>query len=123
MIYSFRIEGKLPSANDYIKLCRGNRYGGNKMVSDTEKYIALFIKKIPHIDRPVILHFKWYEKNRKRDVDNVAFAKKFIIDTLVKTKKLTDDSSKYVIGFTDRFFYNGTAHVDVDIEEILQMKK
>jgi len=54
----------------------------------------------------VFVTFAWHEPNRRRDADNVAFAKKFILDALVGLGVLPDDSRKYVTGFADEF------HVD-----------
>ena len=56
--------------------------------------------------------------NKKRDLDNVAFAKKFILDAMVKYKKLKDDNRKYVTGFTDKFLYSKENKVILDIEEV-----
>lgn len=47
-------------------------------------------------DYPVSLEFVWYEPNRKRDIDNVIFGEKFILDGLVEMGILENDSQKYV---------------------------
>ena len=39
----------------------------------------------------------------RRDVDNIAFAHKFILDGLVSAGVLEGDSRKYVIGLQDEF--------------------
>lgn len=49
----------------------------------------------------VMLRFEWHERTKKRDADNIASAKKFILDALVKMRVLPDDSRKFVKGFTD----------------------
>ena len=51
----------------------------------------------------VYLRFNWIEPNKRRDKDNIASAKKFIIDALVKSGILENDGWKNVIGFSDRF--------------------
>ena len=53
---------------------------------------------------PVIIKYKWYSPNSRKDVDNIAFAKKFINDGLVIAGILENDSRKFVAGFTDEFF-------------------
>lgn len=51
----------------------------------------------------VFLIFRWVEKDKRRDKDNIAFAKKFIQDALVKMGTIPGDGWKDVIGFIDLF--------------------
>lgn len=94
---------KLPGLNDYIRACRANRFEGAKMKQDAEAMISYYIMDLPELRGPVSIRFHWTEGNRRRDLDNVAFAKKFILDALVKTGKLPNDDRKHVIGFRDTF--------------------
>ncbi|MBQ6483090.1 MAG: hypothetical protein IJI45_18445 [Anaerolineaceae bacterium] len=96
---------KLPSLNEYILACRANRYQGSKFKRDYEDSISLFISNLPRFEIPVTIHFHWVEGNRRRDFDNIAFAKKFILDAMVKAGKLKDDNRRCVVGFTDTFSY------------------
>ena len=57
-----------------------------------------------------------FEDNQK---NVVSFAKKFILDSMVKTEKLQDDNKNYVKGFKDTFEYGKTTKVIVEIEEEL----
>ena len=109
---------KLPSLNDYIYKCRTNRNMGNKMKQDIEKYIIYFIHKIPKFNRPIKIKFIWVEGNKRRDYDNIAFAKKFILDAMQKAGKLKNDNRKWVVGFTDEFEYGKEYKVILDIEEV-----
>lgn len=111
------IDMKLPSLNDYIRICRGNKYEAAKFKRDTEAEIGLFLAKLPRFEKPVKLHFLWIESSKRRDFDNVAFAKKFILDALVKKGKLKDDNRKCVTGFTDSFSYGKENKVIVYFEE------
>lgn len=45
---------------------------------------------------PVTLDITWYEKDRRRDIDNIVYGVKFIADSLVKAKILEDDGQRYV---------------------------
>lgn len=112
------IELKLPSLNEYINKCRTNRYGAAKFKKDIEESISVFTARLPEYDRPIKIHFHWIEENKRRDFDNVAFAKKFILDALVKSGKLKDDNRKCVTGFTDTFEYGNEAMVILEIEEV-----
>lgn len=47
--------------------------------------------------------FEWREKDRRRDLDNIAAASKFILDGLVKAKVLPGDGWRHVIGLEHRF--------------------
>lgn len=107
---------KLPSLNEYVAACRANRYTGAKMVKQAEFEIRLFIHSLPKFDYPVNICFIWQEANRKRDFDNIAFAKKFILDALVKEGKLKDDNRRHVTGFVDRFEYGDEWKVKLIIE-------
>jgi hypothetical protein len=62
----FVVEEKLPSLNDYINVCRRNKYNGAKFKKDVENLIAIYIRnaKIKKIltptDKPVFVHFEWH---------------------------------------------------------------
>ena len=107
---------KLPSLNDYIRECRANRYAGADMKKRLEQDIGLFVRSLPRFTNPVTITFVWQEGNKKRDFDNIAFAKKFILDALVKEGKLRDDNRRCVTGFVDRFTYGDEWKVTLIIE-------
>ena len=100
------IDGTLAGLNEYTKACRGNRYSGAKMKKDNEAIIKsyIFLQGIKPLKGRVKLAFRWYEPNRKRDLDNICFAKKFILDALVASGIIEADSWRCVVGFTDEFF-------------------
>lgn len=109
---------KLPSCNEYINACRTNKYLAAKLKSETEEKIGIYLKDVPKYEKPVRIHFHWIEGNKRRDLDGVCFAKKFILDAMVKYKKLKDDNRKCVTAFTDSFEYGGETLVVLEIEEI-----
>lgn len=77
-----------------------------KLKRETQDIIGFYILKDlrkVRIDRPVRLKFFWYEPNRKRDYDNIAFAKKFIQDALVEMGVLKNDGWLYIVGLSDDF--------------------
>ena len=120
----FIIYEKLPSLNDYIDECRTNKYRGANFKKDVENIISIYIrnakvkKTVTPTDKPIIVHFEWHERTKKRDTDNVASAKKFILDAMQSTGIIPNDSRKYVKGFTDMFFDAKSDYVVVKIEEI-----
>ena len=116
--YIVEIPLKLPSLNDYVRICRANKQYANKFKQEYQQEIGLFLMKLPRFEKPIHITFTWIEANKKRDLDNVAFAKKFILDAMVKYKKLKDDNRKFVTGFTDKFMYSKENKVILDIEEV-----
>jgi Holliday junction resolvase RusA-like endonuclease len=109
---------KLPSLNEYTRICRTNPYKAAKFKKNLEDDIGMFIAKLPRIEKPVQIHFHWVEGNKRRDLDNVCFAKKFILDAMVKHGKLKDDNRKCVTAFTDTFSYDKESRVILEIEEV-----
>ena len=88
------IKGRLPGLNDYISAERSNRH------------------------QAAIMHYVSYEKDRRRDKDTIAFAKKFIQDTLVKAGILKNDGWAQIYGFTDAFRVDPeNPRVEVEIKE------
>lgn len=109
---------KLPSLNQYINECRKNRYAGATMKAETEKNLAWYINTLPTYEKPIEIHFHWIESSKRRDLDNICFAKKFILDCMVKCGKLKDDNRKCVTGFTDTFEYGSETKVILYIKEV-----
>lgn len=105
----FTIRGRFPSLNEYTSANRSNRYAGSKMKKDCHKQVIEAIKghKLPKVKNyPVTLEITWFEKDRRRDIDNISYAVKFINDSLVEAKIIEDDSQQFV-----RSIIN---HIEVD---------
>lgn len=113
----FEIDMKLPSLNDYTRWCRGNKYLAANYKAKYEQEIGFFLAKMPKWTKPIKIHFTWVEGNKKRDLDNVCFAKKFILDSMVKHGKLKDDNRKCVTAFTDSFEYGDKTKVILEVVE------
>ncbi len=114
----------MPSLNEYTASCRSNAYKGAKFKSDIEEAIGWSIRRAlasRTLQKPtgaVLVKFEWHEKTKKRDADNIAFSKKFILDALVKMRVLEDDSRKYVKGFYDTIIDDKSDFVIVELIEI-----
>lgn len=50
---------------------------------------------------PVTVNILWVEKDKRRDVDNIQFGAKFILDSLVNLNILPDDSRQFVCGINN----------------------
>ena len=86
------IPGRLPGLNEYTSACRTNPQKGNRMKKDAQEAVMWQIlaqMRRCKFERPVFLLFTFYEKDRRRDKDNVSsFARKVIQDALVQSCKL-----------------------------------
>ena len=121
--YHITIPGRLTGLNEYIAAERTNRYKAAALKRDSQGYVCVYIRKClrnVHIAKPVKLRYTWHEPNRKRDLDNVAsFGHKVIQDALKECRVITDDSPKYVVGFSDEFRVDkNNPRIEVEIEEV-----
>ena len=106
MEYRIDRSGTLPGLNDYTSACRTNAYLGASLKKKTEKRIVAQIaeQEVPSIDGLPRVRFEWREKSRRRDYDNIAFGKKFVLDALVTARVLTGDGWSHLApGFRDDF--------------------
>lgn len=59
--------------------------------------------EIKEDEMPIDLHFKWYVPSKRKDKDNIAFAKKFILDGMLQAGLIENDGWKQIGNFTDTF--------------------
>ena len=121
MKYTFEINTRLPSYNEYSKANRTNKYAGATMKKNIEMEIwGYILNQLKHIKitKPVFIKFIWIEENKKRDLDNICFAKKFILDALQKDGVIENDNSSHVTGFMDKFEYADKRKVIVELKEV-----
>lgn len=120
----FTVPHKLPSLNEYINACRANRYKGAKLKEDAEALVVFGIMQAQTSGTlrppkpPMRLAFVWHEKTRRRDADNIASAKKYILDAMQNVGIIPNDSRKYVTGFTDEIIDDDRDFVEVRIIEL-----
>lgn len=107
--------------NEFIKANRTNVHVGNKMKKDSEAIIAMYIpSKWKLIEQPVRIAYKFYEANKRRDLDNVAsFAIKVIQDALVRNGILVNDGWEQITGYEVEFYVDkGNPRIEIDIHEV-----
>lgn len=101
------IPGRLPGLNEYTDACRTNPRAGAKMKQDAQEMVLWYILSSLRgvkFTKPVFLLFTFYERDKRRDRDNVSsFARKVIQDALVQCGTLKDDGWDYVTGYLDQF--------------------
>lgn len=110
MSQQFIIPDRLPGLNDYTRANRTGPQVGARMKRKAEEQVAAAVVacKVQPMDGMVRLHIDWYEHNAARDADNVSFAVKFVLDTLVRLGIMPDDDRKH---FTR---HSHQVHVDKD---------
>lgn len=121
-IHGFTINGRLMSLNEYTRVTRGNLYASAKAKKEQEERIALAIYrglKGWKTKKSVFINYRWVERNTRKDKDNIAFAKKFVQDALVKCGVIRGDGWHDVVGFSDSFAVDaGKPRVEVSIVEL-----
>lgn len=105
------INAKLPSLNDYIDVCRRNKYQAAQFKRNIDELIGWAIKQalvkgtLHPIESPCFIEIEWWESSKRRDVDNVHSSVKFILDSLVKNQVIKNDSPKYVEQIYHKVYY------------------
>ena len=103
MRYEFEIPGTLPTLNEYVNRERANRYAAASMKKQAQKRIRECMENPPRFKGYVEVEISWYRPDMRCDKDNVAFAKKFILDALQEAGVIRKDSWKlctpYDVGF------------------------
>lgn len=123
MRQEFEIPGKLPSLNEWTRACKSHYANAGKLKREVEEKIGWCIKqgRIKPVKGRINVYFTWIEPNMKRDKDNIAFAKKFILDALQTMGIISNDGWKVINGFEDTFRLNRThPRIIVEIEEVDQ---
>lgn len=100
----FTVPGTLPGLNEYVKANRTHVRAGSQMSKAAHYLCKVGILHLSgrKIDEGFFL-FIWYEQNKRRDKDNISFAKKFILDSLQEMDILTNDGWQQILGFKDLF--------------------
>ena len=101
----FVIEGALPGLNEYLNACKGGARKGAQLKRQVDDDLIWILRSQfkGRLKDCYDVDFRWYEKDKRRDHDNISSAHKFIFDALVKAQILPDDGWAYVGDFTDKF--------------------
>ena len=121
---AFTIDAQLPSLNEYTNACRSHWSKGAEFKSSIESLIGWSIKSamskgtLKPIDKPCEVHIYWHEATRRRDVDNIQSAQKFILDALQHFKIIKNDSRRYVKQIRHEVIDDTTNYVTVELREV-----
>ena len=121
----FIIEEKLPSLNEVIGKNRANKMMGAKLKKDVQSRILTYMQ-IAHVmghlepqEKQCTISITWHEKSKRRDVDNIQSAQKFILDAMVEGGILKDDSRKYVAQIYHHIVDGDRDYVEVYINDAI----
>ena len=108
--------------NELISANRTHPQKGNKLKHDAQNVISFYVAKElrhVHIENPVVIHYRFFEPNRRRDLDNISgFFHKVCQDALVECGILKNDGWEYISGYTDDFFIDQkNPRIEVDLVE------
>jgi len=102
------IKGELTDHNTFINAERSNKFIAAKIKKDETRNVQLQCLSDDNrtqepITKPCEVHFMWYTRDLRKDPDNVSFAKKFVLDGLVKAGILKNDTRMWITGLKDDF--------------------
>lgn len=113
---------QLPGLNEYVEAERAHRQKGAAMKRRAQRTVELCAKT--QLRKfcpagPVWMKYTWYERNRRRDKDNISsFGRKVIQDGLVKAGILKNDGWAQIEGFSDKFLEDAkNPRIEVEILE------
>ena len=125
MDYHITIPGTFASLNEFIganRVRKGSWTKANDMKQKDQASMTPYIKKSvkKNLQMPVYIHYTFYEKSTRRDLDNVSsYFIKVFQDACVKCGVLADDGWKWIKGFEVAFEVDkGNPRVEVVIREV-----
>ncbi len=121
----FEVPGTLPTLNEYVNRERANRYAAASMKKKAQQQIIAGIgEDPPRFSGGVTIWFTWIRPDMRCDKDNVAFAKKFVLDALQETGVIRKDSWKLCTPYDAGFAVNkANPRTVVEIEDGMYERK
>lgn len=108
--------------NEYSDKQRENPYVGAKFKRKWQNFCITCIWACGHVTftSPVVIRYRFYEKNHRRDLDNISgFAHKVINDALVEARTIKDDGWKHIRGYTDEFYCDPKhPRIEITVKEV-----
>jgi hypothetical protein len=113
------INGRLPTLNQYIAALGKNRYAGGLLKKEaTETCYNAFLWQCKNKYNMIDIILNWYEENKKRDKDNIASAKKYILDGMQKAEIIKNDNWNCINSFKDNFYIDkNNPRIEIIIRE------
>lgn len=114
----FTVSGRLPGLNEIVDAARYNRFAGaSQKKKETQRcQWAVIAGQVPCFSSPVVVSFKWFEKDLRRDPDNICGGgQKFALDALVVLGRIPNDTRRWIKGITHEFPAPDKANPRVEI--------
>lgn len=109
---------RFPTLNEYIDCERGSTIAAAAMKKKCTEQVKeqCLLQQIQPVNGKVDLLFEWHSSTR-HDPDNVAFAKKFILDGLQAAGVLENDNRKFIGIMVDEIIQDDEDYVILHITE------
>lgn len=112
------INHKFASLNEYVNAERSNRFAGANIKSRETKIAEQECQNYKWLKFPCKMIFTWHLSNKRIDLDNTSFARKFILDGMVKAGVIPDDNLKHIQGFEDKVEFGIKDYVEIEFKEL-----
>ncbi len=99
----YEVPGRLAGANELIGGINRNRFVGASIKKKETRRCAEAAIGLKKIEYPVKITITWFEPNARRDIDNISFGAKFVLDGLIQAGKLANDGRKQVQAIQHEF--------------------
>lgn len=109
---------RFPTLNEYIDCERGSTIAAAAMKKKCTEQVKeqCLLQQIQPVNGKVDLLFEWHSSTR-HDPDNVAFAKKFILDGLQLAGVLENDNRKFIGTMADEIIQDDEDYVILHITQ------
>lgn len=115
----FIIPGELPALNEIIEAAKSHYGAYSKMKKTYTDLIAWLSKNYPNTNKKYDITVTWVTKDLKKDPDNIACGVKFILDGLVCSGVLKNDTRKYVNSIKHMYELDkNNPRIEVVLEEV-----
>lgn len=113
-----KIHDRFPTLNEYIDCERGSTIAAAAMKKKCTEQVReqCLSQQIQPVNGKVDLLFEWHSSTR-HDPDNVAFAKKFILDGLQSAGVIENDNRKFIGTMADEIIQDDEDYVILHITE------
>lgn len=108
------IKYQYTTLNKYIAAERSHRQKAAKIKRDETFATKMMLLGKAKLKTPCGIRFTWHIKNRRTDPDNIAFAKKFILDGMVAANLIPNDTMKHITHFEDKFIISKWVGVEIE---------
>lgn len=107
---------RFPTLNEYIDCERGSTIAAATMKKKCTEQVKeqCLLQQIQPVNGKIDLLFEWHSSTR-HDPDNVAFAKKFILDGLQAAGVLENDNRKFIGTMADEIIQDDEDYVILHI--------